>query len=70
MDKRNWLIDLRGNQTQDEVAADAGISRALYTQIETGARNPSVATAKAIARVLSFDWPLFFAENCHETQQS
>lgn len=46
---------------QETVATEAGISRAYYTQIETGKRNPTVDTAKKIAGALDIDWTLFFA---------
>jgi putative transcriptional regulator len=64
--KRKWLVDLRGDRTQEDIATDAGISRVLYTLIETGARNPSVTTAKKIAAVLGFTWTLFFDDVCNE----
>lgn len=69
MKKRQWLIDIRNERTQEAVALDAGISRTLYTQIELGTRNPSVPTAKKIAAVLGFDWTLFFADSGCEKQQ-
>ena len=70
MKKRDWLIKYRGEKTQEAIALDSKISRALYAQIETGTRNPSVHTAKAIAGVLGFQWTLFFVDDCHETQQN
>lgn len=63
---RDWLINLRGSMTQQEVANKAKINRAFYTQIETGERNPSVLTAKKIATVLGFNWTLFFEYECNE----
>lgn len=48
--------------TQAKVAEAAGIERASYTMIETGARRPSVEVAKRIAKVLDFDWTLFYEE--------
>lgn len=63
---RDWLIKMRGPKTQEAVSIDAGISRALYTQIERGTRNPSVTTAKKIANAMGFDWTLFFDEKCNE----
>lgn len=56
-------IRKRADMTQEEVAHKAGIGRASYTNIENGARKPSVRTAKAIAAVLGFDWTEFFNES-------
>lgn len=69
MKRRLWLINLRGDRTQEDVACEAKLSRPAYTQIELGTRNPSVGTAKKIAKVLGFNWTLFFEEQCHETEQ-
>jgi len=66
---RKWLIDLRGELTQEEVASRAGISRGAYSNIENGKRDPSVSMAKRIASVLDFDWMIFFKEDCVETKQ-
>lgn len=65
----NWLIKKRNEKgyTQEEVANRADIARTTYAMIEQGNRHPSVPVAKRIARVLDFDWTLFFAEQCHET---
>ncbi len=68
MEKRQWLVDIRGDRTQEAVAFDAGVARSYYTQIETGARNPSVSMAKKIASVLGFDWTLFFTAGGCESQ--
>lgn len=57
------MIRERADMTQEEVARKAGIKRASYTNIETGARKPSVRTARAIAAVLGFDWTEFFKED-------
>ncbi|WP_458414554.1 helix-turn-helix transcriptional regulator [Schinkia sp. CFF1] len=64
---RKWLHDIRinKNMTHDEVAKRAGIQRAYYTMIENGKRNPSVAVAKELARVLEFDWTIFFENKCN-----
>lgn len=66
--KRQWLIDIRGKRTQEDIAKEASISRSYYTQIETGMRNPSVPIAKAIAQALGIEWTLFFEENCSVTE--
>lgn len=44
---------LRAGLTQSEVARRAGLTRASYTNIERGYKNPSVATALRIARILN-----------------
>ena len=48
------------NFTQSKVANMSNISTCFYSQIESGARKPSVDTAKNIAKVLGMDWTLFF----------
>lgn len=65
--KRDFLICFRGSKTQSEVVIASELSRSMYTQIETGDRTPSVATAKRIAEVLEFDWILFFKDKSHDT---
>ncbi|HDR7670760.1 TPA: helix-turn-helix transcriptional regulator [Bacillus wiedmannii] len=61
---RLWLLEKRkhGKKTQDYIAYKAKISRSMYAMIESGGRNPSVPVAKKIAKVLNFDWTLFFEE--------
>ncbi|MEW6065604.1 MAG: helix-turn-helix transcriptional regulator [Bacillota bacterium] len=63
---RKWLAQIRGERTHQEVADLVGIGRAFYTQIENGARTPSVFTAKKIAKALGFDWTFFFNDNCSD----
>lgn len=41
--------------TQQSLADAAGISRATYTNIENGKKNPSLALAVKIKRVLGYD---------------
>lgn len=48
--------------TQKQIAQAAMMSRAAYANIECGNTQPGVATAKAIADVLGFDWTDFFSE--------
>ncbi|WP_342778488.1 helix-turn-helix transcriptional regulator [Paenibacillus sinopodophylli] len=60
MVNRNWLTELRGNESQEVVADRAGVSRSNYTNIENGLRSPSVDTAKKIAGALNFEWTRFF----------
>lgn len=69
MNKRTWLIDKRGNLTQEQVAKLAGISRSAYSNIENG-RGLSVKLAQKIAKALRFDWKLFFDQNRFETNQN
>lgn len=68
--QRKWLVEIREseNKSQEIVAKACHISRAYYTQIELGVRNPSPLLAKTIAEVLNFearqiDWTIFFADN-------
>lgn len=68
MKKRQWLIDIRGSKTQEDIAKEAKIARSYYAQIELGTRNPSVTMAKKIAATLGFDWTIFFADKGCETQ--
>lgn len=67
--KLDWLIDLRGRLTQEQVAMLAGISRSAYANIESGKRNPSVSVAKKIASALKFDWKNFFDDKLPKTKQ-
>lgn len=69
MQKREWLIEIRGNRTQEEVARMAGISRSAYSNIENG-RGLSVKLAKQIGRALLFDWKLFFADDRFDTNRA
>jgi putative transcriptional regulator len=66
---RVWLKDIRMSKelTQSNVAKKANIERAYYTMIESGTRKPSVTVAKSIARVLNFNWTLFFEEKSNES---
>jgi len=65
---RIWLQKLRiaANKTHQEVANEAGIERAYYTMIENGTRSPSPAVAQRIAKVLGFDWTIFFTNECSD----
>ena len=59
---RTWLrkIRLEKKFTMKTLAIKAGISECYYSQIENGARDCPVKTAKKIAEVLGFDWQKFF----------
>ena len=61
---RNWLREIRlsSNISQEQIITEANITRQAYWLIENDQRNPSVETAKAIARVLGFNWTRFFEE--------
>lgn len=52
------LKDVREKKgmTQQNVADQAGLSRAAYTNIEIGKRKPSIETAMKIGSVLGFEW--------------
>ncbi|HYD66722.1 helix-turn-helix transcriptional regulator [Azospirillum sp.] len=41
--------------TQEQLAGKAGITKPYLSQLETGARNPSIDTAKALAEALNVD---------------
>jgi transcriptional regulator with XRE-family HTH domain len=69
MKERLWLIELRGNLTQVQVAQLSGISRSAYSNIERG-RGLSVKLAKKIASALHFDWKIFFEEKRFVTNQN
>lgn len=59
---RKWLVEARGNRSQNEVAKRVGLSRSAYANIETGRRSASVKVAKRIADELQFDWVIFFKD--------
>lgn len=67
---RMWLRDYRLTLklTQEEVAEKTGLARSTYGAIETGERNATVPNAKNIAKVLGFDWTIFFEEACHDSK--
>lgn len=62
---RYWLVEIRkkAKMNQQSVSDAVGIKQASYCNIENGKRQPSVKCAKAIAKVLSFDWSMFFDDN-------
>lgn len=59
---RRWLKEYRKkeNITQQMVAEKSNISQGTYALIERDLRNPSVNTAKKIAKILKFDWTEFY----------
>ncbi|PAD10162.1 transcriptional regulator [Shouchella clausii] len=66
---RSWLKNIRSSKglTQLEVAEKVRIERSYYTMIENGDRKPSVEVAQRIAKVLDFEWTIFFENKCNET---
>jgi transcriptional regulator with XRE-family HTH domain len=61
---REWLRKkrLEKNLSEKEVANAVGIKQAPYHRIETGQSNPKVENAKKIARVLGFNWQMFYPD--------
>lgn len=59
---RTWLIELRGEKTQKEMADLLEISRAYYSQLELGIRGASVDTARKLAPRLGIPWTRFFED--------
>ena len=57
-----WIRRIREqkNLTMLQVSKECNIAESYYCQIENGNRNPSVKTAKKIAKVLGFDWTRFY----------
>ncbi|MGX7596334.1 helix-turn-helix transcriptional regulator [Planococcus plakortidis] len=56
--------------TQREVADRAGLSRANYSHIETGRREPNLDQMISIAKVLKVEPNAnFFADDCYDTEQ-
>lgn len=68
---RIWLKVLRmeHGMTSGAVAKAAQISQPVYSQIENGHKNPSVASAKRIAAVMGFDWTRFFEDDEDEGRE-
>ena len=64
LDLREWLLNYRkkAGLSQENIAKHSEISQQMYAAVETGARNPSVETAKKIAEVLDFGWTRFFED--------
>lgn len=59
----NWLVALRGEQSQYQMSEKIGIAQSTYASIEVGSRRPSVEMAKKIASVMGFEWTRFFEDN-------
>jgi transcriptional regulator with XRE-family HTH domain len=59
------MIDLKDfrvkkGMTQAQLAAEAKTTRTVITNIENGVAKPSISTAKALGKILGFDWWKFF----------
>lgn len=52
--------------SQDEFAAQIGISRQYYSEIESGKRTPSVNLAKEIGSALKISWTIFFEDEVNK----
>lgn len=67
---REWLVNIRkeAKKSQQAVAKGAGISQSYYASIETGSRGKPLAVpiAKAIGKVLGFDWTRFYEDTSEE----
>jgi DNA-binding XRE family transcriptional regulator len=68
--KREWLVNLRKEKTQQNVADHIGTTRQAISHIEQGFRNPSIKMAQNIAAMLEFPWEWFYDEKrlkreCH-----
>lgn len=50
------------NLTQANLADVCGCERSIIGKIENGTATPSVRLAKKIAKVLNFDWTLFYKD--------
>ena len=61
---RDWLVAIRKEKgfTQKYVSEKIHISQPSYCTIEKGETRPSVETAKAIGKVLGFDWTDFYKD--------
>ena len=62
-------IRKNANLTQAGLADMCGCERSFIGKIENGAATPSVRLAKKIAKVLSFDWTLFYKEEEGENEE-
>lgn len=69
---RKWLKKVRNEKglTQQDVADSGGFARTYYTMVEQGKRTPSVDVAKSIAKVLGFEWTIFFDDECNESKHN
>ena len=59
---RQWLVDIRQGKSTYRMAEELGIPQSTYWAIEQGTRNPSVKSAKEMAKKLKVNWVKFFEE--------
>ena len=55
-------LRLARNWSQQLAAEYIGVSRSYLAMVEEGKRIPSIAAAKKIARILNFEWHIFFKD--------
>ena len=62
MEKRDWLTKMRQERKLDQksMAELIGSSQQFYSYVESGKRRPSPEIAIKIAKVLDFDWTIFY----------
>lgn len=64
------MLDLKEKReqahlTQQQLANQIGIARQAISKFELGTARPTVENAKAIAKILQFDWTEFYEKaNC------
>lgn len=54
-------IRLKHGMTQEQLAKKVGVVRTTISNIECGLMQPSVQTAKLIAKILDFNWTEFYS---------
>lgn len=59
---RQWLVDIRQGKSTYRMAEELGIPQSTYWAIEQGTRNPSVKSAKEMAKKLKVNWVKFFED--------
>ena len=59
---RQWLVDIRKGKSTYRMAEELGIPQSTYWALEKGIINPSVKSAKELAKKLGVNWTLFFEE--------
>lgn len=64
------LADIRKAKgfTQADIADVADIDRRAYSHYETNRRRPRPEVAQRIAKVLDFDWTLFYVDGEEQDQ--
>lgn len=69
--KDNFLKNkrLKLGMSQQDIADGTNIDRSYYTKIENGLR-PSVDVGQKIAKLLGFDWTIFFDNDCAKIEQN